>query len=847
MFLFAGAVVLAAMLLGVSNRGAPTASADPSTVSFDITMADPAPPGNAVCTAGTAGNGLIQPGECVNVLTNLKMDLNGPGSKTSPSLDEAYFDLATTIWEVTGSTSSAGADQDGDTVADGSGFRNIPTSGLRATPGALIREGAKTGGITFSIQSNGIALGNNNIMTDGQPPAVDISLISPPFLSDTFDIFEATTVLTPTVAVIDTDGDGYAQSQEDNVGAGCTGSPDGLLDGVNCMPDAIPQLLSTLNYPAGSMEGRSFGLANIATVVTTDVYVDANFLIVNLVPEGLGYVSFTVVQYNFVPASNPWPLTPSKALGQGVDTAPPFVSVVNTFGVTTDNKAKHPRLVEQGGTVTPNVNGGEILRQIVSGSSGTYPYRIFHSTDEDYDNDGRANAYDLCKIDPANGIDQDSWVGGPGPTDNDVDNDALTGTCDINGPASNPYGALGHSNCPDTEGGIDGFCDTGFGGWQNVWSTGQDNDRADPPGDWNGDGCPGICLVDDDGDTTVDEGAATDDDENAATSDGGTAVIGDGFLNGDDTCPALPSVDIDSDTVIEYQMDTDGDTVGDPCDKAPAIPGDGRGYWLTDGTLFDWDRICNDDFTIGSAEGAGGGVCATGADSNDNSTPDLWDFDLSGSLQSDEYDTGNSDNPAYNGNTTTTTDYESDACEVWRGTDPLDPTSNSGTGSATKWDCDGDTIADKDDTTPFGNAPVPSGDFDRDGCTAAKELGTNAALGGKRNPTSPWDFYDVPAPTIGGGGSLSNRDRAVSIGNDVLAVLEYSGTSLNGPPNAGPDGIGGNADDRDYDQDVDNNGVKDGIAYDRSTGVPLTDAPNGSISIGEDVLLVLDQSGSSCQ
>jgi uncharacterized repeat protein (TIGR01451 family) len=142
---------------------------------------------------------------------------------------------------------------------------------------------------------------------------------------------------------------------------------------------------------------------------------------------------------------------------------------------------------------------------------------------------------------------------------------------------------------------------------------------------------------------------------------------------------------------------------------------------------------------------------------------------------------------------------------------------------------------------------VGNPDADGDGCSNEEELGSNPALGGQRDPSDPWDFYDVPAPTLAAGGTMANRDKAVSIGNDVLGVLEYAGTSQNGPPNTGPDGIPGTADDRDYDDDKDDNDVKDGIAYDRSSAVKWTGPPNGAIAIGEDVLLVLDQSGHNCQ
>ncbi len=131
---------------------------------------------------------------------------------------------------------------------------------------------------------------------------------------------------------------------------------------------------------------------------------------------------------------------------------------------------------------------------------------------------------------------------------------------------------------------------------------------------------------------------------------------------------------------------------------------------------------------------------------------------------------------------------------------------------------------------------VPDGDGD--GCSDEEELGGNPALGGQRDPTNPWDFYDVPVPTAFNGGTRANRDKAISIINDVLAVLEYSGTSDGGPPNAGG---------RDYDQDNNGDGEDDGILYDRSPGAVWSDAPDGAITIIGDVLLVLVQVGHNCQ
>jgi len=151
-------------------------------------------------------------------------------------------------------------------------------------------------------------------------------------------------------------------------------------------------------------------------------------------------------------------------------------------------------------------------------------------------------------------------------------------------------------------------------------------------------------------------------------------------------------------------------------------------------------------------------------------------------------------------------------------------------------DGDGDGINDGEEVKRHGTSPS-NPDSDRDGCAEGKEVGLNPISGGGRNPLNPYDFYDVPVPTAFNGGTLANRDRAVSILNDVLAVLEYSGTTAGGACNS----LG-----RCYDQDRNSDGQVDGILYDRSAGPVWSDAPDRAVTILTDVLLVLAQSGQSC-
>ena len=110
---------------------------------------------------------------------------------------------------------------------------------------------------------------------------------------------------------------------------------------------------------------------------------------------------------------------------------------------------------------------------------------------------------------------------------------------------------------------------------------------------------------------------------------------------------------------------------------------------------------------------------------------------------------------------------------------------------STAADCDGDTYTafaeETHGSNPFDVGSVPAdhyvfaNDAGCDACYDSAEPGLTPAA----NPSDPWDFYDVPVPTLGNGGHISgtdNRDHAVSIIVDVLLVLAQSGQSCPPPP-----------------------------------------------------------------
>jgi hypothetical protein len=108
-------------------------------------------------------------------------------------------------------------------------------------------------------------------------------------------------------------------------------------------------------------------------------------------------------------------------------------------------------------------------------------------------------------------------------------------------------------------------------------------------------------------------------------------------------------------------------------------------------------------------------------------------------------------------------------------------------------------------------------DTDGDGCGDAAEL----ALG--INPADPWDFYSVPVPALfTAADPIGNIHDGNVAASDAQAVFAYfkAGAKIGSPA---------------YEQDLNGNGVKDGIEYDRTVAAPAphTGAPDGVIAASD--------------
>jgi hypothetical protein len=619
---------LASVLAVAPWDGGRTVHADPSSLAWEVTF-----------------DGVLQAGESPDTITTVSLDTPPP-----PAPNEPFFDLA-----------------------------NVLFSGLTPAYGAAITDGAWTGTMTFSIESNLVTVMTSNVSPlTGQPP----KCVAGAPLNATFDVFDAdlgtgtdhdaSGLGAGLISEQDLDSDGHRQTEEDNYSANGSSGSNGLADGIDLLPDALANYLIP-SLGLGSPIARSFGVATVYEALS--VTMDVNFLLYHL---GNGeYLTLTILGYPGLPRQQP---SATNLTSQTVITCPPFTSTVRLFGVTRDNPA------------TAALEPAVAQRTAIA---GTHDYEILVSTGDNYDGDAAASPYDSCPavvsvntdLPPAVDPDNDRWDSACDPHPNSLDNDGDTTVGLYNLPAPGTF-PLKPGNCNIAA--VPAFT----GGWE--------------------------CDQDVDGDTflnTVDNCPTVPDaDIDNADKDGNPL------------------------TGIDWQLDSDADGVGDVCDPAPTTKGDGSGYAIDahphgfpgePGGYSDHDRICNDEFTVPGTEGTGDAVCVDTVDSGNDGDPDFLDengntlYDVGEPIDTDS----DADGDGY-----------SDACEAVRGSDPLDASSVP-PGPASPGDCDSDGATD-DDEEVLGIGPWVN-DTDGDGCADGEELGPNKKLGGLRDPLNSYDFYDI--------------------------------------------------------------------------------------------------------
>jgi hypothetical protein len=150
-------------------------------------------------------------------------------------------------------------------------------------------------------------------------------------------------------------------------------------------------------------------------------------------------------------------------------------------------------------------------------------------------------------------------------------------------------------------------------------------------------------------------------------------------------------------------------------------------------------------------------------------------------------------------------------------------------GGSPAWIADGSTS--EGDST--GGDPCDPND-DNNGCDDSDEAGLTPA----RDPLNPWDFADMWVPALPATSpAAGNRNGAITLA-DASAAIIWVGTVNNG---------GANSYLRDYDADVNANGVEDGAEYDRAPGLAMgvSGPPNGAVTLA-DISVILAQVGDVC-
>jgi hypothetical protein len=500
---------------------------------------------------------------------------------------------------------------------------------------------------------------------------------------------------------------GTPQTQHDYDG-------DGIPNAVEYMPDFLPALVDAVGL-SSFWTSRSYGVA--VTFAGLIPGTDVHFLGFAGIPDTSadGFAATVTVLAN--------PFSPANPAGQLLSTCTPFSTAVTTLATSED-----PDFASDGlQAYETAIADGDAVSEISDTAGGTIS--IVFSDSDDYDADGRAQPYDLCRI---------------SGTNTDADSDLVSGTCDA-APASGDNSA-GPAFMAESGGLKDSCFDTDANGVP------VDNDLdtlanfADP-------------------DCGIAGGASPYDND----------VDGDGWLNATDNCPTTANVD---------QLDGDGDSVGDDCDglnvdsDADTVVDAGKGNGTAVSATYDNDRTCVETYTTQLAAG-GGSPCSTVFDANDDAVADVNDYanDEDGDGISDACEGGMRDAPAEDADA----DGLPDGCEDVDGDTVVDASETDPNDA----DTDGDGVKDGLEvavgTDPLTDGGYVAADTDGDGCSDAAEKGANPALGGARHPGYFWDFYDVGTsrgPTSAPGDEVFTPNGKVDFG-DALILLDHFGADAN--------------------------------------------------------------------
>jgi len=134
--------------------------------------------------------------------------------------------------------------------------------------------------------------------------------------------------------------------------------------------------------------------------------------------------------------------------------------------------------------------------------------------------------------------------------------------------------------------------------------------------------------------------------------------------------------------------------------------------------------------------------------------------------------------------------------------------------SANDFDSDNDGLSDLVEFGQYGSSPA-SNMSDGDACPDGKE----PLLVPPTDPTNPWDFYSVPVPAL-----LAAPNPKVVFANAVVSATDAQTVFAYFKAGAS---VGETA----YEQDLNENGVRDGLEYDRKAlGAGKSGAPDGAVS-----------------